>query len=233
MAKVGLRKALIGDFNTTPGEATVASMVAAGDFKIVDTSEDIEQPTCRPNQGVGRHIDYMIVSPSVHAHRDKQVVGPADHDMVIYEIKVEALEPKMKFNPVAKLGRQTDDHEGDERDCDTTMHDEWTAEVANWWGNYEKAKHCNDVDGMWAILSDAAERMLMPKKEGDHQSVGGRAKPRKLMQIDARGSKATEAGSRHFRLLTKLQRVVTQYRMDFTDTEVYAYQTCEYHRMAP
>ena len=225
LAKTGLRKMLIGDFNQIPSSNIIASVEAANDLAVKTPVDKRCNPTCRPTHGgVGRHIDYLMTASSIGATYLEQVLGPADHDLVIYDIATKSLEPTMKWAAVGSMPALGPDSDDDDYDADflgEISDDKWRADIGTWWHEYVAARDAGDIDMMWTLLSNCGERLLGvgSKTNSAVTAIGGRAEARKLVPREAIGKGAEQVGSLKFRQLIKLRAVVREYLLDLTDVD--------------
>ena len=124
---------------------------------------------------------------------------------MVYDVNMASLEHIYKWAAAGQIEdtlpnpATSDDQVADDDDIDASnvTDDAWTADVDSWWYDYCFARLHGDVDAMWTIHFNCAERLLGASE------VGGIAAPRKLIQREAIGRGATEVGSLRVRQLTE------------------------------
>ena len=90
VAAYGGPAVMIGDWNTEPTEAPALSLTASGMMHLCDSINEELPSRTRPS---GRYIDFGLASMSAMPQRRWQTRGCADHDLVAYGWRVDAMEP--------------------------------------------------------------------------------------------------------------------------------------------
>lgn len=153
-AEVGEDVLLLGDFNLVAERWPVPDACATGRWRALDeqTCGDATLPgTHRNHRGVltGRVLDFGLGTPGVAARKREQHRGPADHDLVLYDVVL-----KKDRDVGARLPlRRT-------LTTETVLEDRWGTAWTRHASKWAWAVEQHDLTHAWAALSDAAEDAL-------------------------------------------------------------------------
>ena len=146
---------IMGDFNCTPAERPVASMLAAGGVYISESFEELMEPTRRK----GRHIDYAIHSFGTRLYiRAVFDLGDSDHFWVQYETPADDPDPIFRARARAPIDAEKTPIADDDWRClwIDGGHD----------ARFRAYLEQDDVEAAWCTLSDAAEHLLAGPSAG-------------------------------------------------------------------
>ena len=220
---------ILGDWNGTPFELPLASLLAAGSARWADDNWQFEsQGTTRTSTGrIGRHIDYGVHSDRVRILQREQHLGPADHDLIVYTVDADRGDPgRRRLRPAPVLPPE------DAQQDDAT--DKWTETWLREQASFRDLLKDKEVEHAWTALSGAAEEALtgqrprgatrrsevrapvlpaeVPQKTEDMQL----SKERKLWRA-ARRAKALQADPVQPGLLRKLRLLTHSLQHEFED----------------
>jgi hypothetical protein len=147
------QKIIIGDWNRLPTQQPAGRAVAAGDWKIGEP-DDSQVDQSVPTRRDGRHIDYMISSPSVNIAARRQMQANSDHDKVEYDIKIGQL-------PKRYLRQKTVELRKDGYEVSLQQWEEKFSMVAL---DFYQALEDKDTNTAWKLLSATAEEVLRDPK---------------------------------------------------------------------
>ena len=226
LAGLGEDYVVLGDYNREMGEHPVSTMLAAGLVYPLYEGPIPAEPrgTHRGLKGyTGRYIDFGLGSPAVLGRARGQLLGPADHDLVYYDIDVACRDQPWRWAPRAPL--QTQRVQWDEQ---------WRAAAPA----FRAAVAQHDAAAAWGVLSDAAEAALTdPGEEGkgaraSNRRGAKRAATARPQQRDPHSAKAPAFQTLLERRLRRLVRRVEELQKPGNHTELETKTTASIKELA-
>ena len=160
VANTGEDYVILGDWNREQKQQPLCGMIAAGAVNALDTDPSFGGVgTHRLECGTytGRVIDYGISSMGVSASARMQCLGPADHDLVAYDIPLKGTRRGWKWQPRRKL----------HKDVELNWAEVWGEAAEYGFQDYVRE---GNAEMAWRLLSDTVENAFA--------SDDRRAKPR-------------------------------------------------------
>ena len=190
---------MAGDYNLTQTQWPVSAACALGRWRAADEmilGDAPPPPTHRLENGdYGRCLDYAIGTEGlIFAHRGQER-GPADHDLVFYDVLLAGAPPCPAVFP---RRRKLAEHGVDAQDWQRVWQEHSLA--------FHEALGAGDIDGAWCLLSDAAEMAIGCEPRGIKRSQAAIPRP-----LTATSTKAPTHQSIRERRLRRLVRRVREH----------------------
>lgn len=142
---------IIGDMNCTPEQGTIARLSATGFWECSDLVKG-EDAIYLPTRGEGRHIDYMVAHRGLIVLDRLQVKGPADHDLVAYDLDISHRQP-IKHRPAFSAVTETE----------SIDNAQWQQRWAQHETEFAEACQQRRIRDAWRLPIHMAEEMLCSK----------------------------------------------------------------------
>lgn len=201
VAACGEDTVIMGDFNLETRCWPISNALASGQWRSCDELVCGDRVLCGTHRTAagaytGVVIDYGLCTPRLTITGREQHLGVADHDAVVYNVRVPGSLPEPWTLP-AGAPLHTDKVE------DNTWQLAW--QEVN--GDFVTALSTGNVDSAWSILSDCAESLLLVRGKP------GRATRQGPQQIASPPStKAPSLQNLHERKLRRFARRVSEYQ---------------------
>ena len=199
VAALGEDALLMGDFNLTEGDFPISDALACGAMRSANEAIHGDSPPPPTFRGPGGHytrcIDFALHTDKLVIDYKHQVVGPADHDLVFYDVQLATdwrpepfrIRPPRQVVPVQVSVKE--------------WNDVWSSRGQT----FHDALGRGEVDEAWSVLSAAAE---------DVMHAGGKARRRAEAPVPVRGlppsTKAPTVQTLLERRLRRLMRRVAE-----------------------
>jgi len=155
----------LADWNRTPNQQPFCNLLAGGLVYAMDNDPFFEtKGTHRREDGTytGRLLDFGLSSAGLAVDGRAQHLGPADHDLVTYDVGLKSGRRGWRWQPQRALDANA------EVDWDSC----WAPRDERFWAFLDYA----DTDSAWRLLSYVAEQALAA--EGSRQACKGGGSPR-------------------------------------------------------
>ena len=159
IAELGEEAVLMGDFNLVEADYPISDALASGFLRAANETihgDAGAPPTFRGLNGYTRCLDYALHTGRLVFDYKHQVAGPADHDLVFYDMQlpVAPLPQHFRLQPPRPL----------QEEAVTTQlwHDVWNQHEAS----FRECLQRGAIDEAWALLSGTAENAMKASGSG-------------------------------------------------------------------
>ena len=202
VASTGEDAIIAGDFNLTEEMWPISSALISGRWRSANEmllGDRVRPPTHRQADGAySRCIDFALGTPHIVFTHREQHRGPADHDLVAYDVLLNHGREKVVRFPLRPLLL----HE-------PVSQDRWSEIWSGSRDDFAQLCESGDVEGAWQLLSHAAERAM--GATGGHAPRG---EPKAPSEVAPTSTKAPSCQGLRERQLRRLARRAREFLLE-------------------